>query len=90
MLFETDELQIEAPNWSLDGTSLYVNGNGLLWALDVTAPQPGLRQIHYDGLPPINNDHVLDPDGEHVFLSAMDGHIIEKTELIGRYVRTAK
>ena len=75
VLFETDELQIEAPNWSLDGTSLYVNGNGLLWALDVTAPQAGLQQIHHDGLPPVNNDHVLDPDGEHVFLSAMDGHI---------------
>lgn len=75
VLFETHELHIEAPNWSLDGTSLYVNGNGLLWALDVTAPQSGLREIHYDGLPFINNDHVLDPDGEHIFLSAIDGHI---------------
>src|ERR1700712_2201941 len=75
VLFETDELQIEAPNWSLDGTSLYLNGNGLLWALEITDPQSCVRQIHYESLPPINNDHVLDPDGEHVFLPAMDGHI---------------
>lgn len=75
LLFETDELQIEAPNWSLDGKTLYLNGNGLLWALDVANPESGLRQIHYDGLPELNNDHVLDPDGEHIFLSANDGHI---------------
>ena len=28
-----------------------------------------------DGLPEINNDHVLDPDGEHIYLSAADRHI---------------
>ncbi len=74
VLFDTDELHIEAPNWSLDGTSLYVNGNGRLWALDVTAPESDRFEIEYDGLPSINNDHVLDPDGP-IFLSAMDGHI---------------
>jgi TolB protein len=75
LLFDTAELQIEAPNWSLDGKTLYLNGNGLLWALDVSAPEAGLRQIHYDGLPELNNDHVLDPDGKNIFLSANDGHI---------------
>jgi TolB protein len=75
LMFETDELQIEAPNWSLDCKTLYLNGNGRLWALDVTNPESGLRQIHYDGLPELNNDHVLDPDGDHIFLSANDGHI---------------
>jgi TolB protein len=75
LLFETAEFQIEAPNWSLDGKTLYVNGNGLLWALDVSTPETGLRQIAYDGLPELNNDHVLDPDGEHIFLSGNDGHI---------------
>ena len=29
----------------------------------------------HDGLPAINNDHVLDPDGRHIYLSAKDGHI---------------
>lgn len=31
--------------------------------------------MYFDDLPPLTNDHVLDPDGEHVFLSAVDGHI---------------
>lgn len=75
VLFETDELLIEAPNWSLDGRTLYLNGNGLLWSLAVDDPAAGLTQIHFDGLPELNNDHVLDPDGEHILLSAMDGHI---------------
>lgn len=75
VLFETDELLIEAPNWSLDGRTLYVNGNGLLWSLAVDDPAAGLTQVHFDGLPELNNDHVLDPDGEHILLSAMDGHI---------------
>ncbi|MDX3006272.1 biopolymer transporter Tol [Kribbella solani] len=73
LLFETSDLLIEAPNWSLDGSALLVNGNGALWRLDVAAP--GLSRIEYDDLPDINNDHVLDPDGEHIYLSAMDGHI---------------
>lgn len=75
VLFETTDIQIEAPNWSLDGTTLYVNGNGLLWTLGVDRPEHGLRPIAFDGVPDLNNDHVLDPDGKHVFLSAMDGHI---------------
>lgn len=74
LIFETDELLVEAPNWSLDGGSLLLNGNGRLWRL---APDGlgGLAEIDHQGLPEINNDHVLDPDGEHAYLSAMDGHI---------------
>ena len=34
-----------------------------------------LVRVEFDDLPEINNDHVLDPDGEHIYLSAMDGHI---------------
>ena len=75
VLFETSDIQIEAPNWSLDGSTLYLNGNGRFWALDVHDPEPGLHPIEYEGIPDLNNDHVLDPDGQHVFLSAMDGHI---------------
>lgn len=71
LLFETDELLLEAPNWSPKG--LFLNGNGRLWRLDPDAPE--LEPIGFDGLPDINNDHVLDPDGEHIYLSANDGHI---------------
>jgi TolB protein len=75
LLFETDELLVEAPNWSLDGRTLVLNGNGQLWSLSVDDPEAGLTRIEFTGLPELNNDHVLDPDGEHILLSAMDGHI---------------
>jgi hypothetical protein len=31
LLFETDAMLIEAPNWSLDGATLFVNAHGLLF-----------------------------------------------------------
>ena len=74
LVFETGELLIEAPNWSSDGDSLLLNGNGRLWRL-ATDGRGGLVEIDHVGLPEINNDHVLDPDGEHIYLSAMDSHI---------------
>jgi Tol biopolymer transport system component len=75
LLFETQKTLIEAPNWSHDGASLLVNGHGSLWRLDLTAPAQGLTHIGFEGLPELNNDHVLDPDGAHIYMSAMDGHI---------------
>ncbi|MFT4164087.1 MAG: biopolymer transporter Tol [Microlunatus sp.] len=69
LLLETDQLLVEAPNWSLTGDDLYVNGNGRLWRLPVDGSS-GLVEIAHQELPSINNDHVLDPDGEHVYLSA--------------------
>jgi TolB protein len=75
LLLETGDVLVEAPNWSLDGDALYVNGHGVLWRLDVGSPDRMLTRVDYDDLPDINNDHVLDPDGEHIFLSAQDGHI---------------
>jgi Tol biopolymer transport system component len=76
IVFETDEILIEAPNWTLDGTRLIVNGNGLLWSL---APEPGgeLERIPLEGVPPLNNDHVLAPDGSRIYVSANDWHIYE-------------
>jgi TolB protein len=75
LLTEFDDILIEAPNWSLDGQALYVNGHGRLWRLDIKRPDAGLRPVEFAHLPPINNDHVLDPDGERIYLSADDGHI---------------
>lgn len=63
----------EAPNWTPDGR-LLVNADGLLWTLPVdgsSAPTP----LDAPGLPPVNNDHVLAPDGETVYASANDFHI---------------
>ena len=75
LLFETDDVLIEAPNWSSDGASLYLNGHGSLWRLDLTAPKSGLVSIEFEKLPELNNDHMLDPGGEQIYMSAMDGHI---------------
>ena len=73
-LYATDRLLLEAPNWAPDGQGLLLNGDGLLWRLDLS-PQVDLRQVPIDGLPPINNDHVLDPRRGLIYLSANDGHI---------------
>jgi Tol biopolymer transport system component len=74
LLFETTDLLVEAPNWSADGARLLLNGNGRLFSLAVDAPE-GLVEVDLQGLPPINNDHVLAPGGDEVLLSALDGHL---------------
>jgi TolB protein len=75
LVFDTADVLVEAPNWSLDGRSLFLNGDGHLWRLDLGSSAAGLVQVPYDDLPELNNDHVLDPDGQHIYLSANDGHI---------------
>jgi sugar lactone lactonase YvrE len=74
VVHESREVLLEAPNWTVDGAALLVNGAGRLWSL---APEPGAEPvpIPFEGLPEINNDHVLDPRGGAIYLSAMDGHI---------------
>jgi TolB protein len=74
VLAEFGQVLFEAPNWGADGSTLYLNGQGGLWAFSLDSPlEP--RRVQYQGLPAINNDHVLDPRGEAIFMSAMDGHI---------------
>jgi TolB protein len=70
LVLETRELLLEAPNWTLQGDALILNGNGVLWRVPLA--QPSLNKIEITRVPPLNNDHVLDPDGEHIFLSAYD------------------
>jgi Tol biopolymer transport system component len=89
LLYETDQTLVEAPNWSLDGDALYLNGHGSLWRLDLPAPDRGLTAVELEHLPEVNNDHVLDPDGEHVYLSAMDGHIYRGSLRGGRAERVS-
>ena len=74
LLLETSDLLLEAPNWTTDGTHLVLNGDGALWTLDATRGGRPAR-VPFEGLPDINNDHVLAPDGDHVYLSAMDTHV---------------
>jgi TolB protein len=80
-LFETDQLLLEAPNWSMQGDALILNGAGTLWRLPVN--NPALLPIEIGSVPPLNNDHVLDPDGEHIFLSAYDDWHIYRAPVKG-------
>jgi TolB protein len=73
LVFRTEDMLLEAPNWTLDGRELILNGNGKLWRFDLLAG--ALREIPITGVPDLNNDHVLDPDGSGIFLSGEDGHI---------------
>ncbi|MCT8160692.1 hypothetical protein [Pseudoruegeria sp. SHC-113] len=80
-VYTTRERLLEAPNWTLAGDALILNGDDLLWRFDLA--QGRLTQIAYEGLPPINNDHVLDPDGVHIFLSANGDGQIYRAPLAG-------
>lgn len=68
---------MEAPNWSPDGKSLIINGDGRLFRLPIDAEgaSGGLDEIDLGGVAEINNDHVLSPDGGTVYVSSDDGHI---------------
>lgn len=72
--FETSQRLLSSPNWLLSGDALVLNGEGLLWRLSLSATRP-LDQIVITGIPQLNNDHVLDPDGAHIYLSAYDRQI---------------
>jgi len=74
LAYSTDTLLLEAPNWAPEGDALLLNGDGLLWRLDLE-PKVELERVPIDDLPPINNDHVLDPERGLIYLSANDGHI---------------
>jgi Tol biopolymer transport system component len=74
----------EAPNWTAGG-DLVLNGDGLLWALPADGSGPP-RQIRYEGLPELNNDHVLSPEPDTIYLSANDWHIY-RASLRGGAVR---
>jgi TolB protein len=73
IVFESDTVLYEAPNWTLDGSALIVNGAGHLFRLALDGGSP--ERIDLGDVPELNNDHVLDPDGEHVYFSANDWHI---------------
>lgn len=72
-LWSSDSVLVEAPNWLLDGSALLLNADGDLWRLPLD--EPVLQRVPTAGHPPLNNDHVLDPDGRHVLVSADDWHL---------------
>jgi Tol biopolymer transport system component len=73
LLSSTDTL-FEAPNWHPDGRWIVINGDGLPYRVDVKAPS-GLEEIPASGLPELNIDHLISPDGRWHYVSANDGHL---------------
>lgn len=73
LVLESDSLLFEAPNWTPDGRWLVVNGDGRLFRI---SPDGGdLDEIDLGGVTELNNDHVLSPDGQTVYVSSDDGHL---------------
>ncbi|MFC4243166.1 TolB family protein [Gryllotalpicola reticulitermitis] len=73
------ELLFEAPNWTPDGALLVINGGGRLFTFpaDATPETAVLSEVDLGGIPEINNDHVVAPDGASVYVSAADGHLYQ-------------
>ncbi|TCM49025.1 PD40 domain-containing protein [Kribbella sp. VKM Ac-2568] len=74
LVLSSTELLFEAPNWSPDSDWLIINGDGRLFRIPV-AGGTELEEIDLGGVPAINNDHVLSPDGRTIYVSAEDGHL---------------
>lgn len=73
LAYASGNMLLEAPNWTLDGQSLILNGDGKLWRLALA--DGSLAEVPLTGVPALNNDHVLAPDGETIYVSGDDGHI---------------
>lgn len=64
----------EAPNWTRDGRWLIFNADGRLFRVKHDGSCVPM-EIDMGGVPAINNDHVLSPDGTTLYVSAEDGHL---------------
>jgi TolB protein len=82
LVHSSSELLFEAPNWTPDGRWLVVNGDGLLFRIPVEGGE--LEEVPLGGIPAINNDHVVSPDGSTVYVSADDGHLYAVPFATGR------
>lgn len=73
LVAESASVLFEAPNWTPDGDWLIVNGDGLLHRVPAAGGEP--ERVEVPGLPLVNNDHVLSPDGRTLYVSGFDGHL---------------
>ncbi|WP_426228146.1 TolB family protein [Pararhizobium sp. DWP3-4] len=66
VVWQTEQL-VEAPNWSPDGQSLVINGDGLLYRLPLSGGEPQLIDTGFART--CNNDHGISPDGQTIVIS---------------------
>jgi TolB protein len=73
VIFTADEI-IEAPNWTPDGRTLVFNAGGEIWT--ISADGSGAPTLIDTGtIRDLNNDHVLSPDGQTIYVSSDNGHL---------------
>lgn len=81
VVFSSDSILLEAPNWHKDNY-LLLNGDGALWKLPLNGGS-GLERVSIQGIPDLNNDHVLAPGHERIYLSAYDDWQIYRAPVAG-------
>ena len=74
LVYTSDELLLEAPNWAPDGDALLLNGDGLLWRLDLE-PEVALDTVSSPTYRRSTTTTSLDAPRGLIYLSANDGHI---------------
>jgi Tol biopolymer transport system component len=67
VVWQTDRL-VEAPNWTPDGLSLVINGDGLLYRLPADGSAAPVK-IDAGFATACNNDHGISPDGRWIVVS---------------------
>ncbi|NNC12329.1 biopolymer transporter Tol [Planctomonas sp. JC2975] len=84
LVYESGDAVFEAPNWVVsphwgDDEWLVVNQDGLMYRLPVDGLPDGTSPILVPtgDIDSSNNDHVVSPDGHHLYISAEDKHIHE-------------
>lgn len=73
VILEADDV-IEAPNWTPDGKWLIFNAGGEIWRIGAEGGSLP-EKIETGTIRDLNNDHVLSPDGDTIYLSNNDGHL---------------
>jgi Tol biopolymer transport system component len=71
-VLQTDKL-IEAPNWTQDGKTLVINGEGRLFRVPLDGPA-AMHPIDTGFAVKCNNDHGLSPDGRTIVISDGSEH----------------
>jgi len=72
-VFDSDQVVVEAPNWHPVHDELLVNADGELWRIPVSGGEPHV--VDSRGNPDANNDHVLSPDGQTIYISNRSGQL---------------
>jgi Tol biopolymer transport system component len=70
----------QAPNWSLDGKTFFINQRGRMYTLPVTGGEP--KRLETGVAIGCNNDHGLSPDGQWLAISSAHEGKVSKIYLV--------